>query len=306
MRVTGPTVRRRNHAWLQMRSLARRARALAVRGGDEDSADEADTSGDESDGGADSSGDEAENKPTQVVRPPAVTTTTAVGGGVTTTPVLVQPTTKPIPVLLPGVALGAEEGAQPEVESDSDADGIESDDDETTTPPAPPPNTTTPPPPPPPAATVTASTSTAAAIPPTAPAAGPPPPAVTSTRLPPQPILTLSTSSTSSIVTLVTSLTGPAATQTSALGVSPGSSTGNGASPTVPVTGSTQSEDPQTPPERPANELSGDDGLRVTPAPQNSLSGGAIAGIVIGLLGMSLPQSKSKHIFEPTNTAQHS
>jgi hypothetical protein len=64
----------------------------------------------------------------------------------------------------------------------------------------------------------------------------------------------------------------------------------------VPVTGSTQSEEEVVDPNRQANEQAGD-GLSVGTTTQGKLSSGAIAGIVLGLLGMFPNQPSSSNLF---------
>ena len=296
MRVTGPTVRRRNHAWLQMRSLERQAAQLARRQAEPtDTSDDSDSSGAESATSIDSSDDDSDAGPTRTrtIRPPRASATARVRVG------------RGVLRAVPRLATRDDAGV------DSDSDGIssasESEDsaDESTSPPA----RATPPPaqaPPP------AITSTAAALPPPqaiitltpiahSPAPDPtattrkttPPPAasVTSSQstgatlvLVPRPSDS-SSSSSSSFENLVTSLLGTAKQTPVA-----SASTTNTPSPTVPVTGSTQSGDNQGS-GREANESQGNV-VTVGSAPKNKLSGGAVAGIVIGVLGMSLPSQR--------------
>ena len=309
MRVTGPTVRRRNHAWLQMRSRERRATRLAQRQQNgAESSDDADTSGNESAFSIDSSDDESDAEPTKTLRVPLPSATAGVrtGRGVRLLP-------SPVPDVATGVTLGAD---AEEIESASDgiesaSDGIDSDGeesaDESTAPPAnatPPPGAA--PPPPPPAITSTATTSTIAASPPPVTSLASPvlaaplaPSSASSsssssstssssrTRTPPQAVLSTivpapgPSGSSSSLDELVTSLTRSSQQTGSA-------STTIASSVSVPITGSTQTEEAQVvPPGREANEREGE-GLGVGTASRNNLSTGAVAGILIGVLGMSL------------------
>ena len=286
MRVTGPTVRRRNLAWLQMRSLERRAPQLAQRQAEPtDSLDDSDTSGTESTSSIDSSDDDSDARPTRIgtVRPPLASATAKVriGRGV-----------------LRGVPrLTARDDAGDDSEPDGVDSGPESEDsaDESTSPPA----NATPPPAQVPPPTITST------------AAPRPPPAAIITLTPiahsPAPDPTVTTrkvtssqsiggtmvpaprpsgsSSSSSFENLVTSLLGTAK-QTPATSAS----ATNAPSPTVPVTGSTQSEDTAGS-GREADERQGS-AVTVGSASQNKLSGGAVAGIVIGLLGRALPSQQ--------------
>ncbi|KAK3897843.1 hypothetical protein C8A05DRAFT_38580 [Staphylotrichum tortipilum] len=218
-----------------------------------------------------------------------------------------------------GVTFGAEEGAVVDVETETDGidsgvesvtDGIESDseNESSTAPPAATSPAAAPPPLPPPALTSETATSTIQAVPPpgttsvavtsaaaTSAVESPPPltssssakssSAATSTRtstslgssrIAPQPIVTMvpiarpSGDSNSSLDRLVTSLIGTAPARTTP-------------SPTVPMTGNTQSGDPGAgSPSREADQKG--DGLGLGTAQKNKLSGGAVAGIVIGVL----------------------
>ncbi|KAL2133868.1 hypothetical protein VTI74DRAFT_1540 [Chaetomium olivicolor] len=290
MRVTGPTIRRRNHAWLQMRSL-RRAERLARRQEQEDAfSDDADTSGDESASSVDSSDDESDTEATKTTRPPIVSATAGIrtGRGV----ILLPTVSAPRATIPPGGTL-----AVGEADAESESDGVESDGeesaDESTTVPA----TATPPPaaaPPPPAAiTSAAPRSTTRASPPPAASTGSPshaaPPTVASsaTRVPPQAILPTSVPSasrSSSLDKLVTSLTRAEPTRATMLPLKPVTSATTAASPTVPQTGGVQSEEPQLAPEENQGNQPQQDRLGVTSASRNTLSSGAIAGIVIGVL----------------------
>lgn len=330
MRVTGPAVRRRNHAWLQMRSRERQAARLARRQSNGfDSSDDANTSGDDSTFSFDSSDDESDAQPTRTLRVPLPSATAGArtGRGVRLLP-------SPVPDVATGVTLGADAG---EVESDSDgvesdgieSDGIESDGeesaDESTAPPATatPPPVAAPPPPPPPAITSAETTSTVAAPPPPVTSSAnpifvaPPAPSSTSsssssssssstsstssstrTRTPPQAVMStivpapIRSGSSSSLDELVTSLTRTSQPTRAA-------STTGAPSLSVPVTGSTQTEEAQVvPPGREANEREGD-GLGMSTVSKNGLSSGAIAGILIGVLGMSMSQvQQTTHFLE--------
>ncbi|KAK4156774.1 hypothetical protein C8A00DRAFT_12350 [Chaetomidium leptoderma] len=293
MRVTGPTVRRRNHAWLQMRSLDRRATRLARRQQQkEDTSDDADTSGDEFVSSIDSSDDDSDTDgPTKTVRPPLASISVGLrtGRGARLLPTATAE-------VATGVTLGAGEGVEEVdgVESESESDGLESDGvesdgessaDESTAPPA---NTTLPPgaaPPPPPTITSATTISTIGSPPPpasTSAATRPSPPPKISTRpLSSEsfstvlPVPSSSRGSSSSLDELVTSLT-----RTSSL--APVASAITTSSPSVPITGSTQTDEAQVvSPDRQANEREGD-GLGA--AAQSGVSSGAAAGIALGVL----------------------
>ncbi|KAL2168362.1 hypothetical protein VTG60DRAFT_7340 [Thermothelomyces hinnuleus] len=158
-----------------------------------------------------------------------------------------------------------EEPEEPESVSDSASDGFESDGDASGDDEDPAEESTTPPP--------------AATTPPGE--ASPPPQAITSTSGSPEitstttePIVAPSASTGStSLDELVTSLVGTSL-------ASPTSS----ASPTVPVTGATQSQDGQVIPPIPQADESGKEGINIGSAPSNKLDKGAVAGIVIGVL----------------------
>ncbi|KAK4178274.1 hypothetical protein QBC36DRAFT_109031 [Triangularia setosa] len=108
MRVTGPGLRRRNHAWLEMRSRERRWTRRQIEEESETSDSGGETSGDES--GEDSSDDEEDTVPT-VQRPSLPLPTVGAGAGVNLLPV-------------PGATLGADEGEE------SASDGIDSGDED--------------------------------------------------------------------------------------------------------------------------------------------------------------------------------
>ncbi|AEO54591.1 hypothetical protein MYCTH_2297305 [Thermothelomyces thermophilus ATCC 42464] len=189
-----------------------------------------------------------------------------------------------VPRLAPGVTLAAddvdaakepedkreepeepEEPEDPESALDSASDGFESDGDVSGDEEDPAEESTTPPP--------------AATTPPGE--ASPPPPAITSTSGSPgitstttEPIVAPSASTGStSLDGLVTSLVGTSL-------ASPTSS----ASPTVPVTDATQSQDGQVIPPIPQADERGKEGINIGNAPSNKLDKGAVAGIVIGVL----------------------
>ncbi|KAK4236025.1 hypothetical protein C8A03DRAFT_36103 [Achaetomium macrosporum] len=247
MKATGPTLRRRNHAWLQMRSPERRAARLARRQELDDSADDADTSSDESSDSEEESEEESDDEsgaePTKTVTSPLVSASEGVQAGRGA-------------ALLPSAGAKLAAGASQlaagdgEVESDgAESDGEESADESTSAP-----------------ATAT-----------------PPPPAVTSVA-PGRELTTLTRGSTS-LDELVTSLTQASPTGKSTSPVTPVVSATNGPSISVPATGAAQSEvaGGRPPPDRHAHEREGS-GFGVVTSSQNQLSSGAVAGIVIGVL----------------------
>ena len=286
-----------------MRSLERRAIGVARRQQQDDtSSDDADTSGNESDNSVDSSDDEADVKPTQTIRTPVVSATVAVRAG----KLAALPTARAETAV--GVTLSAEEPGK--VELDSDSDGIDSDSDESGDETTAPPGTPTPPPaanPPPPQPTVTEPASTSAIRAPPPPASStvhpdhhksklqpPSQPEETSTRFSTSTIVPLpvtSAKSSSSIDDILTSIAGIAPTQLTTLSLASVASTSTGASPTLPATGSAQSGDSEGADPQ-ANEREGE-GLGVVSTPQKKLSSGAVAGIVVGVLGVSHPLTKA-------------
>ncbi|KAK3311002.1 uncharacterized protein B0T15DRAFT_489638 [Chaetomium strumarium] len=246
MKVTGPTLRRRNHAWLQMRSPERRAARLARRQELDDSSDDADTSGDESSDSGEESDDESSAQPTKTVAPPLVSASVGVqaGSGMVLLP------TAGAKLTAGGSQLAAGDG---EVESDGpESDGEESDDESTSA-----------------SATATpTSSATEREI-------------ITLTPLP-------HSSTSTSLDELVTSLTRTARSTSAATSVVSATS---GPSFSLPATGAAQSGDPgdrpapdrQPPPDRHAHEREESD-FAVAPSSRNTLSSGAVAGIVIGVL----------------------
>jgi hypothetical protein len=248
MKVTGPSLRRRNHAWLQMRSPKRRAARLARRQELDDSSEDADSSGDESADSEAESDDESGAEPTRTVAPPLVSASVGVEAG------------KGV-VLLPTagakLAAGASQLAAGDGELETDgpeSDGEESDDESTS------------------ASATATSTSTSSAT---------SREIVTLTPLP-------HSSTSTALDELVTSLTrsSTSAGQSTSAVTSVASAT-NGPSISLPATGAAQSGDPgdRPPPDRPAREREGND-FAVAPSPRNTLSFGAEAGIIIGVLGM--------------------
>jgi hypothetical protein len=275
MRTTGPTVRRRNHAWLQMRSLDRR---LARRQGglekysDEEAneadveGDDLDSSGDESASSLDESDDElddqedgeqedGEDKEDEKGIEPTMTAPPALTPVNTGLPAL---TARPIG---PGLALGAADGAEGADEAD-DSDAEESADESTT-------------------ATSSSSTSTAAQTSSSS----------SSSTAITDPGATSSTTITGSGTTSSTTVTGPGPTRsssssldeliTSLTGTSLSASSTAAPSPSVPITGNTQL-DGADPLGRQANEREG-----MSVKSRSGLDSGQIAGIVLGILGMS-------------------
>ncbi|KAK4199813.1 hypothetical protein QBC40DRAFT_78347 [Triangularia verruculosa] len=127
MRVTGPGLRRRNHAWLEMRSRERRWTRRQVE--EEDDADE-----DTSDSGGETSGDDSgdeEDVPTvpTVPKPLLPVPTVGAGAGVSLLPPpggVPAPAPTPAPAPVPGGTLGADDGIDDGVISESD--GIDSGD----------------------------------------------------------------------------------------------------------------------------------------------------------------------------------
>lgn len=271
MRVTGPTLRRRNHAWLQMRSRERVARRLARRqeeADDVNDADEevetsndaldADTSGDESDDAIDSSDDEADEGG-GIVPPPAGTTTVGVGagtqiggGGVAFTPLPGSGVR-----IIPGNTVSVGEGVVEEV--DSDSDGEESADETSSLPPG-----------------VTATAATTGIT------ESSPQPTLSTTPLA---LPIASQSSSSSLEEIATYLTGTVPAQ-STLSLTPAASATNGLSPTVPATGAAESGGFAG---IPADTQAGQQGENpsVSPSEQSGVNAGTAAGIIIGILGTS-------------------
>ncbi|KAK3996396.1 hypothetical protein QBC44DRAFT_147622 [Cladorrhinum sp. PSN332] len=252
MRVTAPSLRRRNVARVEMKS---RDRWLARRqsngdqeeedGDDGDGEDPSDTSDGSSDSAdsSDSSDSEDEEEVANSPTPPATG-----GVGLITLPAVNNG------AVVPGVTLGADEGAI-DTDSDSDDDGIDDDEEETAT--APPAVGGTPP----------------AAAQPSAPAT------ITSTPALSTPGLPQTTSQTAPAVSDVSSIVGdlltstPSAESTSLPTLNPDPSL------TVPATGGAQQsgDSSVTTPER--------ETLSAAPLQEaNGMDGGAAAGIVIGVL----------------------
>lgn len=272
MRVTGPNLRRRNHAWLQMRSREREARRLARRQEEADDEDEADDEGESSEDGpgADSSDDEADDINDSEDEAGTVSRPAGVPNRGTGPMVQIGPggAARVLPAtgaqVLPENALSAEDGSGVIAEGDQiDTSEGEESADETTSPP--------------PGATSTATESGITG------SSSPQPTLSTAPLLVP----TASPSSSSSLDELLTSLTGTAPAQLSTLSLSPIASTANGPSPTAPATGSAQSGDSINIPADSQADQRADESLEVSPAAQTNVNAGAAAGIVIGVLGMS-------------------
>ncbi|KAK4660033.1 hypothetical protein QC762_115550 [Podospora pseudocomata] len=121
MRVTGPGDRRRNHAWLEMRSRERRWTRRQIEEEEDTSDSDGETSGDDS--GDDSSDGEDDVPTVPTPRPLLPVPTVGAGAGVSLLPV---PGT-PAPV--PGGTLGADEGGVDDGLT-SESDGIDSGDDD--------------------------------------------------------------------------------------------------------------------------------------------------------------------------------
>ncbi|GAB1311565.1 hypothetical protein MFIFM68171_01775 [Madurella fahalii] len=266
MRVTGPTLRRRNHAWLQMRSRERVARRLAQRqeeADDENDADEeaessddaldVDSSGDESDDAIDSDDEADENGG---IAPPAPGTT-SVGAGAGVQIIGTRPTVTPLPAagvrIIPGNTLSAEDGIEEGVETETD--GEESADETSSPSPGAPATATT-------TRTIESSSQ----------------PTLSTTSLP-----IASSSSSSGLDELVTSLTGTAPVEMSTLSLTPIVSATNGPSLTVPATGAAQTGDLEVIPADSQADQQGE-GLGGSPSAQSGVDVGAAAGIVIGVL----------------------
>ncbi|KAK0668547.1 hypothetical protein QBC41DRAFT_121727 [Cercophora samala] len=123
MRVTGPGARRRNHAWLEMRSRERRWTRRQIEEEEDTSDSDGETSGDDS--GDDSSDDEDDISTVPTVpRPLLPVPTVGAGAGVSLLPV---PGGAPPPI--PGGTLGADEGAVDDGLT-SESDGIDSGDED--------------------------------------------------------------------------------------------------------------------------------------------------------------------------------
>ncbi|KAK4119324.1 hypothetical protein N657DRAFT_260911 [Parathielavia appendiculata] len=133
MGLSGPTARRRNHAWLQMRGLRRRATRLTRRQEDDDDGDaanDADSSGDESVDSVDTSDDESGTEPTTTVRPLLASMPVRLGTGKGVIP-LPKPTATAGADVATGVTLGAAEpGEVDDSGFESESDGVESNEDE--------------------------------------------------------------------------------------------------------------------------------------------------------------------------------